>query len=384
MRVSLLPFLIGWCVILVHAAHAEIGDWVNASQMFLQQIYTAHDYCVLTNPDPMTNCKRKASSNAVENECSSLTKKDRIRQLSFPQSMYHIPKEFADNEESSLPLTKLTDMFISLNRTNRVLMLIGDSITRNSIESLECLLSIEQRTSDKITISPPVFKVLWGATKYTISLSNSKTLHQIVTVNVLYFAVWTQYGNGAGDMYLNEALRLLKHHDPTTGIVFVFNIGMHEKHEPTQTKHVTDMIQFAKKKILPMTNRNNLFLYREASAQHYNSTAGYFNFRHSLAWKTKKKPLPTCVPYSEVENDTNDWRYKGEQGAFKSTHFDNKNVIPFRKISRHYFDVHSSSPFFKSTKHKAGPDRDCTHFNPLAAPVLYRILWYQILHRALH
>ena len=368
-----------------HAAETQVSiDWVNASHSFLQQIYTKHDYCVLTNPDPLTNCKKKVS-NHVENKCSALTKQDRIRQLShvFPQSMYHLPKEYAKNNESALSLTKLTDMFIALNRTNRVLMLIGDSITRNSLEALECLLSIEQR-SGIVNIAPSVGKVLWGANRYTISLANAHTLFEMVSVSILYFAVWTPYGNGAGELYLKEAQRLMKHDNPATGIVFVFNIGMHEKHEPTQTKHVSDMLSFAQKKIIPMTSRRNLFLYRESSAQHYNSTAGYFNAKQSLAWKAKKLPLPTCVPYNTVENDVNDWRYNGEQEAFKIKQFDKNNVIPFRQLSRHYFDVHSSSPYFKTAHQKSGPDRDCTHFSLLAAPVLYRVLWYQILQRALH
>lgn len=251
-------------------------------------------------------------------------------------------------------------------------MLIGDSITRNSIDALECILSIEQSRSGRsgaqsgemISISPPVEKILYGGTKYTLTLSlptptltptdktNPNKAPQTVTVHVLYFAVWTPYANGAGNMYLKEAKRLLKHHDPTTGIVFVFNIGMHEKYEPTQTKHVTDMIRFAQKEIIPMRQRQNLFLYRESSAQHYNSTAGYFNFKQSAAWKSKTLPLPTCVPYSLVANDANDWRYNGEQQAIKQTQFPPSDIIFFRQYSRHYFDMHSSSPFFKSAQQK--------------------------------
>ena len=73
----------------------------------------------------------------------------------------------------------------------------------------------------------------------------------------------------------------------------------------------------------------------------------------------------------------------GRKVDFRVTNFEDKNIIPFRDLSRHYYDVHYSSPYFRVVKQKAGPDRDCTHFIPLAAPILYRILWYRILVRAL-
>ena len=366
------------------AVAESIGDdilWKNASRAFLQQVYTKHDFCVLTKQDPMTSCKRMKTD--VESTCSILTNQKLIHghMHQLPKSMYHLPAMFADIEPSKHPLTSLVDMFIMLNRTNKALMLIGDSISRQSIEALECILSIEKR-SEMVTIDPPVTKVLWGATKYTISLSSAETNHEPVTVSILYFAVWNQYGNGAEVMFRKEAKRLLKH-NPTTSIIFVFNIGMHEKYEASQHKHVYDILTNGKKEVLSMKNRSNLVLYRESSAQHYNSTAGYFNQKQSEKWKTKKLPLPTCVPYEMVKNDINDWRYNGEQSAIKYSRFDYKDIIPFRDLSRHYFDVHSSSPFFKPVQHRNGPDRDCTHFIPHAAPILYRILWYRILQRSL-
>ena len=382
MRSCLLPLpiilFVCYIVLLQFIVVAEVGDvWVNATYSYLQRVYTKHDYCVMTSADPLS-CTVEYN-NEVEEKCSSLMNQNRVKHRShmFPQSMYHIPQEF-NNENGLSDLTSLTDMLIKLNQSNRVIMLIGDSISRNSIEALECILSIE--SGKMVTISPPVVKVLWGGTRYTITVSSSN--NQSVNIQILYFAVWTPYANGAGKLYMKEARRMLKHQDPTIGIVFVFNIGMHERHEPTQRIHVADMIQFARKKLLQMENRTNMFLYRESSAQHYNSTAGYFNFKHSAAWKSKKMPLPTCVPYDMVKNDENDWRYKGEQGAFDLTKFNRNNVIPFRKISRHYFDMHSSSPFFKHNGQKKGPDRDCTHYNIHASPILYRLLWYEILKRA--
>ena len=291
--------------------------WGNASKKFIRHVYTSHDYCVLTSKEPITQCKFHPT-NKVEQFCSALTKVELLRnQRLLPQSMYQLPKPYLVNDTAAEALTKLKDLFIALNRTNQAIMLIGDSITRNSIEALRCILSIE--TGHLVEIHPPISKILWGATRYTVTLYDT-VRKENVTITVIYFTVWGQYINGSGDMYRKEAKRLLKH-DRSVDIVFVFNIGAHEKYEPTQKKHVIDIIKYARKHLLGLQNRSNLFLYRESSAQHFNSTAGYYNPKQAKKWKKNQLPLPTCVPYDTVANDMNDWRYNGEKGGFSCDKF---------------------------------------------------------------
>ena len=143
------------------------------------------------------------------------------------------------------------------------------------------------------------------------------------------------------------------------------------------------MFSFAQETLISIIDRNITFLYRETSVQHFNEPGGVFNINKAKQWQSGKLARPLCR--SNEDPDKADWRYKAEQKALRQFQFNFKNIIMFRELSKHFWDVHAASPYFRGSylhvkqRRHGGRDEDCTHFIPTAAPLLYRVLWHQIL-----
>jgi hypothetical protein len=379
-------------------------EWINATSDVLSTLYTTYDHCVITAslrshssvfgkhanetlPSPCT-----LSDNEVEKQCSTFANfQNTAFNVHIPESMTHVVPHLM----TSYPhLRHISHLLLHLNQSNRALVLIGDSITRNSIEALLCILQMENYPSP-VTITPPLDKILYNTIHYTISLP-------FATIHLLYNSIWHSFQPGKGGTtttFYGELQRFIFNKQyPDMGALVVFNIGMHERGQNMMTKNLIEMFTFARETLIPTPNRNVSFLYREASVQHYpDSPAGLFNRNKAKQWHTGEVPSPICAAWRQPNDLTaagQNWRHRAEQSAIEQSQWEGARriiIIPFRDLSAHFWDLHAASPFFKGSflhllrsgqrrrrKHSA-TDEDCTHFNPKAASLLYRLLWHQIL-----
>ena len=88
------------------------------------QVYSAADYSALLinrNLLPIEELVRPTT--LIEKQCSliydQLQVKDRI-----PSSVYDVPKDIADNASALDALTRITDLLVTFNESNRVLVLV--------------------------------------------------------------------------------------------------------------------------------------------------------------------------------------------------------------------------------------------------------------------
>ena len=376
-------------LLLIFAVNESKMEWINATEAELSQLYTPYDKCVLLSAmksragtgtlNMSTKCT--LSGNNLERRCSTFAHLHNTPALGnqLPQSMTHVLSDMSHNYPY---MFRVTDLLKKFNQSNRVLVLIGDSVTRNSIESLMCIL---QKESDPLTVSivPRLEKILYNAVHYTISLLEFE-------INIIYHSIWHPYQRGIGGTttaFKGDFHRLFyrKYKSDSVGALLVFNIGMHERGFRSMTKNLVEMFNFITDEIIPSTSRNLTFLFRESSIQHYNSKAGVFNHNTAKKWRSGELPSPICKPWTVSDEDDMDWRYKSEQMALPKSKKGMCDVVSFREMSKHFWDVHGASPFFKASyrystrKGHVGIMEDCTHYQSNASPLLYRYLWHQIL-----
>lgn len=395
-----LTFSLVCATIALSAPHDN--PWMDSSDSnFMSKLYTTYDNCIIHSIFDNNNHSGSGKescpipTNDADKRCSAfgayqdLTTKRDQKIMSIPTSM----KRTIPNLPVNFPhIMRISDLLIRLNQSNRALVLMGDSITRNSIEALMCILHLELSPS-VVKISPPLEKILYNGIHYKISIPSdpqNQTPNSVWTINLVYFSIWHSFQPGRGGTttsFHGELYRYIFNKKyPGTGALIVFNIGMHERGQHMMTKNLNEMFSFARDVLAPTPERNVTFLYRESSVQHYDEPAGMYNRNKAKKWHTGDLPTPTCRPWSVNDTDAQDWRFRAEQSALKTSHFKFKRIIKFREFSKYFWDVHAASPFFKtiarrflSRKRHAGGDEDCTHFPPPAAPLLYRLLWHQIL-----
>ena len=179
------------------------------------------------------------------------------------------------------------------------------------------------------------------------------------------------------DLYAWQLLNKVVRYFPSSSFVFVINCGLHMQTYNEMSKRLGHLLKFAKTKLLSLGkySEKNKLIYRESSAQHFNNTAGYF------VTGSKNSDSAVCVPHHDNISlgSEYDFRKKAERDVLSKL---NITLVPFRKLTGHFYDIHPSSPVFVSS-HLAASGRfrnsiDCTHF-PYQYNVLYRILWFEIL-----
>ena len=217
---------------------------------------------------------------------------------------------------------------------------------------------------------------------YSLTFPHPTEQAMKVTFRVLYMAIWesiridnlnwiTETVESAffsNTSYPNNAQAL-----------YVFNVGLHEKTEADYERNLRNIFQLAKSKLLNFGKNysKNKFLYRETTAQHFNLTAGYYDYfkmkkwRQINPWKRYK-----CVPSNITHSSNADWRHRAEINALNQN--DHVLFVPFHNYTRHYHDIHPYTFYFARKKRKT-IDVDCTHFYPLFGIILFRILWHSLL-----
>lgn len=351
-------------IVSVKSLFEEYG-LIKSSKKFLHQVYSDADFCLLIGE---AKCKE-----SVHPTCSVLHKQSSNHNI--PKIMYYVPSQYSTQPD----VTKLTNLFIHLNNSNTALVLLGDSLMRNTLASLYCILLTENR--DKIVkVSPPLEKIQWGASHNVLTLETLKG-NIIFTLDVYYFAVWSNFDDHT-IKWFNTSMIEIAQKNPLKRFFITANIGLHEHNELSMFKHLSSILMWAKN-FVTSSNNTHKFIYRETSSQHYESPTGYFDFHQRNLWRNGTIPYPTCAPNQEV-GTTNDWRVTAERRALDLFHIDAKHIVPFRNMSAPYFEMHAASSYFsvlydKKVEHSRRNLEDCTHFKQ--GEVLLRYLWYELLTR---
>ena len=104
-------------------AHMVVFNRSNNDMGHLQ-VYSAADYsALLINRNLLPIEELVHPTTLIEKQCSvlydQLKAKDRI-----PSSVYDVPKDIADNASELDALTRITDLVVTFNESNRVLVLV--------------------------------------------------------------------------------------------------------------------------------------------------------------------------------------------------------------------------------------------------------------------
>ena len=205
-KILLLLFMILFLICCWHHLTRFVGSsatnsgsdmtWSKADDFFIEHSFTPFDYCVLSSLNRSQNgwdhCP--APQNQAEAMCSILH--SRMHNMAsllpiFPHTLLDIPSEFESRSKYHSLLT-LSQRFSQFNTSNRILVLIGDSITRNTIEALLCILQREHNYHN-VSLTPSLYDYnkihKKGGKLYQFSFPNSVT-DSMITVNMFYFAIW--------------------------------------------------------------------------------------------------------------------------------------------------------------------------------------------------
>mmetsp|Transcript_32301 Transcript_32301/g.60196 ORF Transcript_32301/g.60196 Transcript_32301/m.60196 type:complete len:404 (-) Transcript_32301:126-1337(-) len=366
------------------AYHPDL-EWTNATLPFLKKVFSQPDYSAFLYYAGLVSKKDLVKpATPLETLCSTIYAQAKSG-LDIPPSTHHLPVDVASSDAATQSLTRITDLLLAFNESNRVLVLIGDSISRNSLEALECIINIESGFKGQVETVPPLLqspKVAFGAIYYEFRFRHSARQNP-VTFRLFSMGMWQRLKESNYDWFVSESKMHVfshEHHAEDVQALFVFNVGLHEDQENYETT-LRRVFDHAHRNLLSLGQNpfKNKFLYRETSAQHFNKSAGYYDKSAVSTWKAKNPGKKyTCLPSATTDNAKRDWRHRAEEAAFRP--YQNKTqfaFVPFHALTRHYHDMH---PFnFRSVKKKRPLDIDCTHFSPKPGMILYRTLWHDLL-----
>ena len=221
--------------------------------------YGRVDFCLLTGG--IYNSCIKLRKYEFESMCEATS-----RCRFTPSSLYQRPVGFETNKYNP---TLLSNLMSHIHKQNRTLIFIGDSITRYQVTALQCALFREDETA---TFNPPINirRNLWGHTAINASLLNGTLNFQFH-----YIAIWEHFGPYVLD-FVKKVISKLS--TDKNGVIAVANTGAHESQIPGLFNHTSalkNMFTWAESGLLGSEDiprkkeKNNTFIYRETSAQHF-------------------------------------------------------------------------------------------------------------------
>jgi hypothetical protein len=170
------------------------------------------------------------------------------------------------------------------------------------------------------------------------------------------------------------------HHAEDFQALIAFNIGLHEPNRKFYFNHLSSVFSHANSSLLTLGKNpsRNKFLYRETSAQHFHFPAGNYDYHVMKNWKANNGwKKYDCLPSVSTDSEKHNWRYQVEKQLVEGSG-DHVHFVPFRAITRHYYDMHAEA--FVQTEKKRSAGTDCTHFDtPGGAVIAHRILWQSLL-----
>ncbi len=361
---------------------------VNMSTKELRIWYNDYDYCHLMAGNDVTE-RAKCKSDKRSMECSAT-----FGFKTLPLVLYQHPINRVTG--SALPQFRVTDMLLNMNQSKRMLVLLGDSITREFLQSLLCALQRENNYT--VSVRPR----LGGQASAVYLFKILQRDGVAVFVRVMFCSITSAQGQIKGGLFHGQ---LQKHvWDHGYSAVVMFNTGLHHH----RTGDLLSALDFAfewaqSKEFTGMAQFDNIFLYRESSMQDYpNIEFGRFDFGVRLQWLNGSKPFPTCTPHlcmpqedapvgkavgiaKEVQYELEALQHAEERWRGQQLSVDGQRgkvfLVPFRNYVRHFWELHPAS------KHMAlGPRlpfsdsqsswEDCTHYT--YAPLLHYPAWLKL------
>lgn len=347
----------------------------------LTKLYSLYDACILQHQG---DCPSPAAG--LEEQCSGFYSRDEsLREIftnkstSFPQSLYQIP---SSHDAQYLPkLSRITDLLIALNESNMMLAMWGDSVMRDSVMSLICIVGIENKFQG-VTVNPPDIISRGGSSMFLrpqISFVHPTTATEVSVTVFMYQEKGTkdfQRKNAYAEMLLAaEAKRV-----PNMSFLFVLNTGLHVSGYDSLAKRIETLLVFAQRRLMQLGKNctRNVMLFRETSTQHYDHQAGYFTADLDRA---ASEVMCVSSPSRSLLGDASaDYRHRAEEDMFSKLKIKESQVVRFRELSMHFGDIHPASPFYKAVAKRRNDtgSKDCTHF-PFVHTIIYRVLWHRIL-----
>jgi hypothetical protein len=325
-----------------------------------------------------------------------------------PSALYQKPSDLT--RERVFGQKNLVNFLLHLNDTNKKLVLFGDSITRQSLQALFCLL-LQQ--NHRIRITPPLHSLDKTTQNYhfriTIPLSSQSSSAQSspysssssslmnqnisslqntsrprhITVSFINFPHEITSPSQLQEILFNPISQLSATCD---GLILITNWGLHSTKQ-NYFKLLLTLFEWAESAaFLSHPSQQNVFFYRETSSQHFpNSPYGLYGERNGQQ--------TTCQDIDSRRNNREEgdpatgrsWMSVVEDELLKQ--FQSQSLLEgrekrierlsFRDISSRYADLHHSSKGnMKRFQFPVGYS-DCTHYCGVP-PLLWYALWTQL------
>eukprot|EP01034_Spumella_vulgaris_P021447 gene21447-27480_t len=219
--------------------------------------------------------------------------------------------DFANHRDRNFSLAVL-----QLARSNRSMLWMGDSTTRESF------------TSGVAPSADIVEFHLYFLAVNTFSNVTASKAHQ--------------------SMYRSKISTIMGYY---SGLVMVVNTGIHCNSVEAMQREVDTFLPYLHN-VAVMSGKNNLVMFRESSAQHYSSPNGYYN---------STAPPRQCVPLTHLtpgqDYDSSDYRNNMVRERIASSGY-NISIIPFWRYTVSPFNFHK----LVDVRFVKLENVDCTHF----------------------
>ena len=360
---------------------SDASFMIKMSDEELQQTYSPYDYCVLQNPDDRSVCSRLLSDSWCSVTHPLKTIPDVLYQRPFLYESKHLK---ADS-------SPVMDLVIKMNRTNKVLVIAGDSVSREYVKSLFCEL---YRHNNKVAIAPSknLLRKIHeiprsGFRHYHITVPIGRSS---VTLQVVYHYITKRFTSTNDFSRMRYTIaRTVWHKQPGTSVVLLFNIGLHEQDSENYALALSTVFNWATgQKFQGFPGKQNVFIYRETTPQDYpDSMNGEIDIIKHRQWLDSELPLPVCTSYAchpalRLVNQTAyepsmEWRHMIEQKMIQASivnSVQNLNrfqisFIPFNHYARHFYQMHPAAGFKNIVRNNNKSNItyirqkiDCTHY----------------------
>jgi len=155
---------------------ASEESWLDLTMTELKAWYRPYDVCMLRNEANVNKCQHLLKTE--DDFMCSATRKCAFQ----PASLHRRPADYGTHRSEDKPVL---DLVRNLNVTNRRLVVVGDSISRQMLQAMTCELIREDPTA---TVTPPVAKVRYDTVDYTMHVPSLG-----IEAHILLMSVWKPF-----------------------------------------------------------------------------------------------------------------------------------------------------------------------------------------------
>jgi hypothetical protein len=389
-------------ILILGRAMQEKIEMFELSEVELQSFYDPVDYCILKTQN-FTHCHLQEKTKSLLKTCPYC---DHYCLATWP--CHFTPSTLYKKPSANLTIEKvfgkknLVNFLIYLNQTKKKLVFFGDSITRQSLQGLFCLI-LQQ--NHKIRITPPLYSLDKETQNYHFRITipypflsdpSSLNIHPPLPLPPLAHDYQNRHPIHITLHFINFPHEITPPSqlqeilfDPIThlsstshGLILITNWGLHSP-KLTYSKILSTLFEWAmSSSFLSHPLHDNFFFYRETSTQHFpNSPYGLYQGRNG--------EQTTCEAIDPKRNTQQEgdpltgrnWMSVIEDELLKQYQGNGKGKkierLSFRVISDSYSDLHhSSKENLKRFQFSEGYS-DCTHYCGVP-PLLWYALWTQL------